>query len=474
MRALISREAWFCRAAMIRSPTITTTTTLHHFCTCSLHLHPFPARELYSIRDCRLTPPTSAMLDQAQRARMARNREQALYRLHNKRHSVNKPVHDASRFPLYYGGGQLSSLPGVTDFLHGPRDTMLNNQQDTRGSQHQCSLLSASKNGVLENHVNVPGVEVVVGETNVVTQKIQELGPVSSIRSQEFDYVVVIDFEATCDKNMEKLKPQEIIEFPAVLVDCRRLTVGDCFQTYVRPVHHPILTTFCTHLTGIQQEQVDKGIPLAEAIYWHDKWLERNGIKNKNFAVLIWSDWDCKIMLESECKLKGLDKPHYFNRWINLKVLFQGAFNGRKCNLRKAVEVSGLKWTGRAHCGLDDAMNTARLALELMRRGTILTVTGSLDSEALVTKIRRPEWPRAISQEAIRETSNGSDVQSSNGSVNKSLNMGINTLQCFCGVTCKRHTVKKPGPTHGKNFFACGRWTPTEGCRCGFFEWAIS
>ncbi|MCO5557858.1 hypothetical protein L7F22_011430 [Adiantum nelumboides] len=234
-------------------------------------------------------------------------------------------------------------------------------------------------------------------------------------------------------------------------------------------------------------------------------------------------------MLDSECKLKGLDKPHYFNRWINLKVLFQGAFKGRKCNLRKAVEVSGLKWTGRAHCGLDDAMNTAKLAVELMRRGTILTVTGSLETGSLVTKIRRPQWP-GMGLEAKSEKCNISesvknsvgavnDAQSSLGSANrcavlkqpssvdaqisagpvndlqeankeceasklpsavdvqcsvKSLNVGMNTLLCYCGVICKRHSIQKQGPMHGKHFLACGKWTPSEGSRCGFFEWAIS
>lgn len=392
---------------------------------------------------------------------MARNREQALYRLHSKQHFVNKTPHATLGTPLYHGGGQFSSFPGVTNC--------------SNGQQHQYNFSSAPNSGVFENCINVEGLQFVVGSTNVATQKSEQLESGSSIRTQEFDYVVVIDFEATCDKNMANLKPQEIIEFPSVLVDCRQLTLGDSFQTYVRPVHHPILTDFCTHLTGIQQEQVDKGMLLAEAIFWHDKWLEQNGIKDKNFAILIWSDWDCKIMLDSECKSKGLDKPQYFNRWINLKALFQGAFNGRKCNLRKAVEVSGLRWMGRAHCGLDDAKNTARLALELMRRGTILKVTGSLESQALVAKVRRPEWPGAVQQGQVTcELSSSTNVQNSNGSAIGSLNIGIDTLQCFCGVTCKKHVVKKPGPTQGKNFFACGKWTPSEGCRCGFFEWAAS
>jgi len=62
--------------------------------------------------------------------------------------------------------------------------------------------------------------------------------------------------------------------------------------------------------------QVDRGVPLSEALLMHDAWLERKGVvKGSNFAVVTWGDWDCRVMLESECKLKRIIKPPYFNRW---------------------------------------------------------------------------------------------------------------------------------------------------------------
>lgn len=72
---------------------------------------------------------------------------------------------------------------------------------------------------------------------------------------QEFQYFVVIDFEATCDK--EKIPhPQEIIEFPSVIVSSFTGQLEACFQTYVRPTCNQVLTDFCKDLTGIQQIQV--------------------------------------------------------------------------------------------------------------------------------------------------------------------------------------------------------------------------
>lgn len=72
---------------------------------------------------------------------------------------------------------------------------------------------------------------------------------------QEFQYFVVIDFEATCDKERTPY-PQEIIEFPSVLVSSVTGQLEACFQTYVRPTCNQLLTDFCKDLTGIQQVQV--------------------------------------------------------------------------------------------------------------------------------------------------------------------------------------------------------------------------
>lgn len=46
---------------------------------------------------------------------------------------------------------------------------------------------------------------------------------------------------------------QEIIEFPAVLLNCQKGEVEDEFRSYCRPVLNPLLTEFCTELTGITQ-----------------------------------------------------------------------------------------------------------------------------------------------------------------------------------------------------------------------------
>lgn len=51
---------------------------------------------------------------------------------------------------------------------------------------------------------------------------------------------------------------QEIIEFPAVLLNCHTGKVEDEFQFYCRPVINPSLTDYCIKLTGITQVHFQK------------------------------------------------------------------------------------------------------------------------------------------------------------------------------------------------------------------------
>jgi len=117
-------------------------------------------------------------------------------------------------------------------------------------------------------------------------------------------FVVVIDFEATCQEG-SVIYPQEIIEFTSVLVDGATGRTLSTFRTYVRPRHHPCLTDFYRDLTGITQDDVDAGVSLAEALEMHDRWLEEHGAKLGKLAVVTWGDWDCRTMPEGECRFKS-------------------------------------------------------------------------------------------------------------------------------------------------------------------------
>ncbi|KAJ8961609.1 hypothetical protein NQ314_005926, partial [Rhamnusium bicolor] len=73
----------------------------------------------------------------------------------------------------------------------------------------------------------------------------------SKYSTQFFDYILVLDFEATCWDRKDKDKaPPEIIEFPCVLYDIKQREIVSEFQQYVMPTENQKLSSFCTQLTG--------------------------------------------------------------------------------------------------------------------------------------------------------------------------------------------------------------------------------
>jgi len=68
-------------------------------------------------------------------------------------------------------------------------------------------------------------------------------------------YLLILDFEATCGDSVPS-DQHEIIEFPTLLYNLRQKEIQATFHEYVRPVQNPILSEFCTELTGITQVRV--------------------------------------------------------------------------------------------------------------------------------------------------------------------------------------------------------------------------
>lgn len=100
-----------------------------------------------------------------------------------------------------------------------------------------------------------------------------------------YDYICVVDFEATCEEDNPSDFLHEIIEFPMVLINTHTLEIVsrccdegriiyfsicrvsfvitqmffhfilqvDTFQEYVKPELNPQLSDFCVKLTGITQ-----------------------------------------------------------------------------------------------------------------------------------------------------------------------------------------------------------------------------
>jgi len=201
------------------------------------------------------------------------------------------------------------------------------------------------------------------------------------LQPQPFDYFCILDFEATCEEN-KKIYPQEIIEFPTVLLNAKTLEIVDEFHQYVRPTSHPILTKFCTKLTGIQQEWVDKGNTIDVVLKDYDKWLRSHNLFKEggrpSFAFITCGDWDLNTCLKNQCKDENIPKSTYFNSWINIKKVYASFCKTKMGDMVKMLEGLHIPLSGRHHSGIDDCRNITKIAQRILQDSAILNITGRL------------------------------------------------------------------------------------------------
>lgn len=173
--------------------------------------------------------------------------------------------------------------------------------------------------------------------------------------------MLIIDLEATCDdKPTWNRADMEIIQIGAVIVDPAGQTIKT-YNAFAKPSIHPVLTDFCKNLTGITQEQIDTARPLKAVLRDFNEWAAMN----ENFFGGYWGSWGAydlkQFMRDAERQRVDMFDLLEIYRHHNLKQLWADARRQRPCGLGKALDIEGLKFDGRAHNGLDDARNIARL-----------------------------------------------------------------------------------------------------------------
>jgi inhibitor of KinA sporulation pathway (predicted exonuclease) len=181
-------------------------------------------------------------------------------------------------------------------------------------------------------------------------------------------------------------------------------------------VLNPVLTNFSIELTGIMQDTVDTAPTILEALPLYLAWLRGHGLIDTegqrvgHWQVVTWGDVDVMTILRRELLHKGVDFPPFFNQWINLKAdsMFKKHFGVSACmlarlsdpcsrhrvcayhlylflsnvkitilqyeprgGLRHCVESigHGVTWEGRAHDGLVDSINTAKICVHMANFG---------------------------------------------------------------------------------------------------------
>lgn len=178
--------------------------------------------------------------------------------------------------------------------------------------------------------------------------------------NSQLDTIVVIDIEATCwNGKPPSGQENEIIEIGICPLDIVSGQPLEKESILVKPEHSQV-SKFCTKLTTLTQEQVDRGIPFQKACSILQKKYNTN---QKVWAS--YGDYD-RSQFEKQCQYRGIRYP-FGKRHINVKTLF-GVIHAlpKEVGMAAALELLNLPLEGTHHRGHDDAWNIARILSVLL------------------------------------------------------------------------------------------------------------
>lgn len=160
---------------------------------------------------------------------------------------------------------------------------------------------------------------------------------------------------------------QSIISIGAVVGNIVTEQIFEKLHVFVNP--NETIAPYITELTKITQEDVDGGVTLEEAYRKLQKMHENYGAF---INALTWGGGDSQELLSQLKKNNANFEGWCFGRrWIDSKTLFVSwrIANGQPIQggLAKSMLKLGLRFQGQKHCSADDAENTFRMYIALLK-----------------------------------------------------------------------------------------------------------
>ncbi|CAH1762460.1 8460_t:CDS:2 [Entrophospora sp. SA101] len=186
------------------------------------------------------------------------------------------------------------------------------------------------------------------------TCNITEKNEITNKKNQQpYNYYICFDVEATCEKEGGFDYQNEIIEFPALLLDSNTFEIE---ITDVSPTFPEVLDKF-------------------------QEFLHRHQLNNsKSFAFMTDGPWDIRDFIRKQCTISNISRPIYFKSpWVNIRKLYSDFYKIKKCNISTMLTRYELNFEGHEHSGIDDARNLAIIVKKMWEDGAIFIPNCYLD-----------------------------------------------------------------------------------------------
>ncbi len=183
--------------------------------------------------------------------------------------------------------------------------------------------------------------------------------------------------EMTCDGRHEGDKfiddgrmpryQREIISVGFIVID-DKYNIRNRYSSNVKPIHSPVLSDYCKKLTGITQNEVDRGKKSNNAFRDMKSLCDRYNVD----YIFVFGDFD-EIAIKATAKWNKKAKEKTDNLFVikdkivDVRPAIIEAFGGR-CNgmgLSKVADELGIKKKGEHHDAVDDAMLLFRVCKKL-------------------------------------------------------------------------------------------------------------
>ncbi len=149
----------------------------------------------------------------------------------------------------------------------------------------------------------------------------------------------------------------EVIEIGAVKLD-ENLNVVDTFSHLIRSQIGKKLRGSVKRLTNITNEDIDGGIPFAQAFTEFHHWIGPD-----ESVVLTWGDGDIRVLIDNYRYLSGIGRIPFLSNYADLQRLFQNVYKtpaSKQIGLAAAAQLLDIKDEDYAsHRALDDSLLSA-------------------------------------------------------------------------------------------------------------------
>lgn len=178
-------------------------------------------------------------------------------------------------------------------------------------------------------------------------------------------YYIIIDLEATIQKHPDA--PLYLTEIGAIKLNIHGKVVNR-FHSFIRPTDPKYIKDI--HVNGkifTKKEDMINASIVDVVMDRFKKWIH-----DKDYVLIFWSYSDLELLL-SQYKTRRYDVT-WIKNYCDLQKVFMDHINTtNQISLKKAIELTNLRFIGTRHNALDDAYNTTKILLWLIEQSAKIT-----------------------------------------------------------------------------------------------------